>query len=387
MRVLHIAQSISGGIASYFEEIAEYQARHFGPDAVRFLIPAGNRHHLPLLPPSQITEFSPCDRSARGLLALGLATHREVCRFEPTIVHLHSTFAGAIARPTLMLSRRRPKVVYCAHGWVFAMEIPKWKRKLFAWIEKGLLLLTDAVVNISHSDHRLAQSYGFRTTKMTTIRNAIAATRAIAPTSISAFPKNQINLIFVGRHDRQKGLDFLLETFAAAAVPGVHLHVVGAPVVDNGEELQRPRLANVTFHGWQPRSAVDALIAASDALVMPSRWEGFGLVALEAMRLGKPVLASTRGALGEIVEHGRTGLLFGMEQPAELREILVGLDKRTLAHMGENARAAFLGSFTADRMNGELAVLYRKLSGRASQTQPRVWMQRKDTPQKVWPNE
>jgi glycosyltransferase involved in cell wall biosynthesis len=103
------------------------------------------------------------------------------------------------------------------------------------------------------------------------------------------------------------------------------------------------------------------MIQRCDALVMPSRWEGFGLVALEAMRLGKPVIASRRGALTEIIEHGATGLLFDLDRPGELIDVLRHLDKVALAAMGVNARQEFLRSFTSERMNAELVTLYRTL--------------------------
>ena len=53
--------------------------------------------------------------------------------------------------------------------------------------------------------------------------------------------------------------------------------------------------------------------ADSDIVVIPSRWEGFGLVAIEAMKYSKPIIASNRGALGDIVEDGKNGLLFDFD--------------------------------------------------------------------------
>jgi glycosyltransferase involved in cell wall biosynthesis len=74
------------------------------------------------------------------------------------------------------------------------------------------------------------------------------------------------------------------------------------------------------------------------------------------------VIASRRGALVEIVQHERTGLVFDPDRPAELVGILRRLDKAALAGMGENAREEFLRSFVADRMNAELLALYRAVA-------------------------
>jgi glycosyltransferase involved in cell wall biosynthesis len=358
MRVLHIAQSISGGIASYLEEIAAYQTSAFGENGVRFLIPAGHRQHVPSIACGQIVEFSPCERSCRGLLALATASWREIRRFAPAIVHLHSTFAGAIARPVSVLQPARPRVIYCPHGWAFGMEASRPKRVLFAWIERLLAPLSDAIVNISHWEHELARENGLDPQRMVTIRNGVAPLPTEDRSSLS-FEEDRIHLIFVGRHDRQKGLDILLDVFAEADSADIHLHVVGAPVVDSTAVRPRsPSLSNVTHYGWLGRSEVSDLIARADALVMPSRWEGFGLTALEAMRAGKPVLASRRGALTEIVEHGRSGFHFDPENRTELLGLLKRLDKNELRRMGAAAHSRFLGGFTSERLNSELVALY-----------------------------
>ncbi len=369
MRVLHITQSIAGGPASYFEEIAEFQTSAFGPDGVRFLVPAGNRHHLPSLQSSQILEFAPCGRSLVGLLALAAAASAAVKQFDPAVVHLHSTYAGVVVRPTMMFATRSRKVVYCAHGWSFEMEVPTWKRNVFALIERMLVPMTDAIVNISHCENRAALMYGLPSGVMTTIRNGISAvprpqTGALLQVqhSASAFDSAKIHLVFLGRHDRQKGLDYLLDVFSTAAVRNVHLHVIGAPVLGAGSWLPKELdPGDVTVYGWLPRDTASAIISNADALIMPSRWEGFGLAAIEAMRLGKPVLASRRGALAEIVQDGVTGMLFDLEKPMQLIQILRDLDRRTLKRMGEAARVEFLRSFDAQRMNAELLALYRSL--------------------------
>lgn len=363
MRILHVAQSISGGIASYFEEIAGYQNRLCGEGAVRFLIPQGGRHHLPSVASEQIVEFAPTQRSLRGLYALGRALHAELRKFDPDVLHLHSTFAGAIGRPVALLGGRRRRIIYCPHGWVFAMELPSWKRNLYALIERCLVPLTDSIINISHADHQLARMSGIRTSKMITIRNGIAALPPRVKELEPLKPRGDINLIFVGRHDRQKGLDVLLRVFAENRLAGINLHVVGAPVLSKrGGAVAIAELpANVTFHGWKCREEVSALIASADALIVPSRWEGFGLVAVEAMRMGKPVIASRRGGLAEVVQHGVTGLLFDVEDRDELVRVLRGLDRATLRELGSAGRKRFLEAFTADRLNGELMSLYFSL--------------------------
>jgi glycosyltransferase involved in cell wall biosynthesis len=172
---------------------------------------------------------------------------------------------------------------------------------------------------------------------------------------IVRMPSDRLNLLFVGRLDPQKGVDDLLAAMELLTDTPVHLHVIGDGVVSTG----KARAArNATFYGWLPHELIPAYLSAADALVMPSRWEGFGLVALEAMRAGRAVIASDAGALPEIVANGETGRIFGKGDPASLAETIRGLSRAELARQGEAGRRRFLAHFTADRMNRETLRLY-----------------------------
>ena len=115
--------------------------------------------------------------------------------------------------------------------------------------------------------------------------------------------------------------------------------------------------------GWLPRESLDAYYAAADGLVVPSRWEGFGLVAIEAMRAGTAVIASNRGSLPELVEHGITGYIFNLDETdlGELEGTLRGLDKNRLREMGAAATRLFEQGFTAESMNRGILDVYAKL--------------------------
>jgi glycosyltransferase involved in cell wall biosynthesis len=355
MRILHISQSLIGGLASYIEELADYQSSVFGPENVRFLFPQGNSHLVPLIPASQIREFAPCERNYRGLSALGLSAYKVAREFSPTIVHLHSTFTGAIVRPMLFLARGRFGVVYCPHGWAFSMECAEWKRRLYAAVERALLPFTDAVINISSFEHECALRYGLSPRKLHVVKSGISREPPgeIGSKADADDSTQEVRLIFVGRNNPAKGLDYLLDALAVGISPRIRLTLVGPEVT-----LQEKVKADVAFVGWKSRLEVQALIGESDAVIMPSRWEGFGLVALEAMRLGKPVIASRRGALPEIVQHGETGILFEPGDPRHLATLLSDLDRKSLQAMGRRAKALFHQNFTSDRMNLDLAHIY-----------------------------
>jgi glycosyltransferase involved in cell wall biosynthesis len=94
---------------------------------------------------------------------------------------------------------------------------------------------------------------------------------------------------------------------------------------------------------------------------MPSRWEGFGYVALEAMRAGCAVFASRRGALPELVVDGATGRLFDPQRPEELARLIEEADIRDLKRMGERGRTLFVSRFSAASSNDSLLRFYDTL--------------------------
>jgi D-inositol-3-phosphate glycosyltransferase len=140
-------------------------------------------------------------------------------------------------------------------------------------------------------------------------------------------------LLYVGRQTPIKGLATLLDAMARlrAAGSGVRLSIVGGDAdepLDGHEAALRERLGRlalgdaVTFVGAQPQDALPAWYVAADATVLPSYYESFGMVALEAMACGSPVVASRVGGLQTTVRDGVTGLLVPEHDPAALADAL-----------------------------------------------------------------
>lgn len=119
----------------------------------------------------------------------------------------------------------------------------------------------------------------------------------------------------VSRLRAEKGIDLLIEAFSRLVFENhdVHLHIVGNG--PDGEKLKdlvtQLNIANkVTFFGEASWESAMQQMALMDVVVVPSRFEGFGLSAAEAMAMGKPVVASNVFGLKEVVNNGQTGLLF-----------------------------------------------------------------------------
>jgi glycosyltransferase involved in cell wall biosynthesis len=129
-------------------------------------------------------------------------------------------------------------------------------------------------------------------------------------------PAARPTFMFCGGLRVEKGVSLLLQAFARLHVeaPTARLRIVGA----GAQRAQLEQLAGalglagaVTFTGWLPPAAVEQQLSDAWALVAPSLWaEPLGLVALEAIVRGVPVIASRSGGFSETVEHGISGLLF-----------------------------------------------------------------------------
>ena len=164
-------------------------------------------------------------------------------------------------------------------------------------------------------------------------------------------------LAFVGRISPEKGPDRAIEIARRA---GMNLKM--AAKVDHADRLYfAERIAplldqsGVEFIGEIGDADKPAFLGAASALLVPVDWpEPFGLVMIEAMAAGTPVVAWRRGSTSEVIEHGRSGILVD-----DVDEAVAGLDA-VLALPRDGVRAAFEERFTADRMARDYVDLYER---------------------------
>lgn len=155
-------------------------------------------------------------------------------------------------------------------------------------------------------------------------------------------------LLYVGRVEPIKGLDLLVETAAQMdSTEGVRMMVVGADVNGDREMHRVKQLAKerdledkIDFVGQVDHDDLPLYYNAADVCVVPSYYESFGLVALESMACGTPVVATRVGGLSTIIHHGRTGYLKSWRCPeafANSVEMIISSDGLQQS-MGEAAR-------------------------------------------------
>lgn len=192
-------------------------------------------------------------------------------------------------------------------------------------------------------------------------------------------------VVFVGRITRQKGLPYLLRA-AAALPPDVQLVLcAGAPdtadlaaeVAGAVADLRQRRSGVVWIEQMLPREDLVAVLAAGTVFACPSVYEPLGIVNLEAMAVGLPVVASATGGIPEVVVDGETGLLVPLEQEqdgtgtpldpdgfvADLADALTRVvsDPTRAAEMGEAGRIRAQQHFAWDTIGRRTIEVYKSV--------------------------
>ncbi|MHB8901524.1 MAG: glycosyltransferase [Thermoguttaceae bacterium] len=209
----------------------------------------------------------------------------------------HANFTGRLAA-------RLARVPHVVSGIRVAERESRWH----LWLDRWTQGLVDRHVCVSRSvaDFSACQA-GLRADRVLVIPNGVDATCGeAAPLDLGrlGFAPGRRAITFVGRLEPQKGLPWLLET-ARQWLPGVpdsDLLLVGSCRQQPELEALAGRLGiapRVHFAGWRPD--VPAILAASQLLVLPSRWEGMPNVVLQAMACGLPVLATVAEGIEELL--------------------------------------------------------------------------------------
>ncbi len=179
----------------------------------------------------------------------------------------------------------------------------------------------------------------------------------VDPSRFEPNDRPQAYLAFIGRMTDQKRPDVAIRVAQASGRP---IRLAGT--VDVGNPLYfdtyvKPHLSpTAEYIGPVEDMAKNKLLREASALLFPIDWpEPFGLVMIEAMACGTPVIAWNRGSVPEVVEDGVTGFIVNNEDEAVAAIARIGeLDRRTI-------RARFEGRFTADRMARDYLEIYRRL--------------------------
>ncbi len=285
------------------------------------------------------------------------------------LAHSHYWLSGWVARE--LARKRRLPTLHMFHTLgrmkdSVARNAAEKERATRLQVEDELMRDVDRIVAATPLDKaQMVELYGADPEKIEVIPlgvdlslfRPVARAKALAAIGLD-LPAHHRLILFVGRLDPLKGLDTLLRAICKLSElePDLARHlclvVIGGDADENGSGLNNElecldKLKNevgmgnlVAFLGSRAQDTLPYYYSAADVCVVPSHYESFGLVALEAMACGTPVIASRVGGLQHTVEDGVTGFLVPAGDAdglaSELKQILLDADLR--ARLGANAR-------------------------------------------------
>lgn len=244
------------------------------------------------------------------------------------------------------LFRPGAKVAVLGHGVEVWKELPEPIR--------GCMRKANAVIAPStFTRDEMVEMNGVNPARISVLAHGLdAAWRAHTEASASRTGKRLLSVTRLRSADAYKGVDVVLR-----ALPAVLKQHPETSYLIAGDGNDRPRLEKlarelrvescVEFCGEVTGSRLHTLYAETDVFVLPSPKEGFGIVFLEAMSYGLPVVAARAGGTLDVVQDGATGLLLPPENPAALAEALKGLlaDASRRWALGEAGRRRVEGNF------------------------------------------
>lgn len=284
------------------------------------------------------------------------------------LLHLHSPVAGGQG-PAVLAARLAGVPVVATYHQIQSARLPRQSR-FINW----LLNVTGVSATIAVSQgvkHSLAECSGLRAEGIEVISNGIDVADERPRTSLLGHRRpSEVRVGYFGRLSAEKGVDLLLTALARLGPTGADLR---AFIVGDGPErsrleaqAERAGIADrVAFLGF--RTDARLLMTEVDMVVHVPVYEGFGLVVLEAMAAGRPVIVNNApGGLTEIVVPGETGVTLTSRSAQDLAKAIAALasDPDEQRRLGQNGRRRCIELFSAAGMADRTFAVYKRAWGR-----------------------
>jgi glycogen(starch) synthase len=290
---------------------------------------------------------------------------------KPVITSLHTTYKLAMQfkpewKSDLKFKTNHVDKVIAAESWL---------------LENSRAILANSTQVINEINESYDGALRRAAARVTTILHGLGAPlvpamKTAGISSNGAHPR-KLKVLFVGRLEERKGPDLLLA--ALVHIPQVldQIEVVFAGSAGKDGDPYRQRLAQqadglkrkfprltLKFLGYVSDKELQEHYSDADVFVAPSRFESFGLVLIEAMRHGKPVIASDIGGMREIINNGVDGYLVKVDDTAQLanRIKLLIENQAVRLKIGESSRQTYEQRFTARTMGGSIEGMLSRLT-------------------------
>ncbi|MDP1574644.1 MAG: glycosyltransferase family 4 protein [Coxiellaceae bacterium] len=283
-------------------------------------------------------------------------THKIIEAFSPDIINIHGFYEHLAFYQVRILEKKQYPIVITLHG---LLEQKSYQStacfKLWA-MAKNINTVSKALIeelnqkNITHKN------------TIRVIYNGIF----LAP-SVNVLIENTFNILAIGRLSQEKGFEFLFYAVKALLkkYPKIKLTLLG-----DGDQMNPLLLLKntlqlneaITMTGFLQNNQIAHYIDAAALIVMPSSYESFGLVAVEAANRFKPVIASNVGGLKEVIAHEETGILVKPSDANALANAIDYLlsDREKMQRMGIAAKKRAQDLFSLEKMTQAYLALYHE---------------------------
>lgn len=304
IKVLHITETFATGVYIYIKDLTNYLDKEKGFRS--FIIYSGNREgteknrfsgdfpsNVKFYEIDMVREIKPITdlKSVISLIRL-------IKKIKPNIIHCHSSKGGVLGRVAAFFFWNI-KVYYTPHGYSFLREdVSFLKKKLFYFIEKiSSTIFSGTIVACGDTEYEYSKKLG----KSELVRNGVAINEV---SKYMTDKKDKANFIIgtIGRISYQKNPS--LFNRIATSFPNVKFVWVG-----NGNLRNELISKNITVTGWKTREEALRIANTYDVYLQTSLWEGLPITIIEAMALGKPVLATNIIGNKDAVLNNKTGYL------------------------------------------------------------------------------
>lgn len=275
-----------------------------------------------------------------------LVARRLIHQLHPDVLHAHhATSYGLVGA----ISGYHPFLI---HTWGRdVMELPRGSR-LYRWLVTFNLQRADAITATSQAMSRRINELLKCPVQVTVIPFGVDLTLFNPKAFAKRRKGSEITIGVVKSLEPVYGLDNLL---LALALARQHCRNLRALLVGDGSQRETLETMacdlgieqHIEFAGTVDHARVPHMLSQMDLFVLPSRSEGFGVSAVEAMAMELPVIASDTGGLREVVVHGETGFLVPPDSPRALAQLIVQLarDPTLRSSLGRSGRARVTQEF------------------------------------------
>lgn len=248
--------------------------------------------------------------------------------------------------------------VYHLHaGWLTKWLMPLIAHRLRIWDQSSAARVDHIIANSHFISRRIKKSWGR------------SASVIHPPVDLNAFTPEALDVndpfyLYVGELVSYKRLDLVIDAFNNG---NRRLVVVGDG--SDGQRLRAMAGANVTFKGRASFEVLKECYAQCQGLIFPGI-EDFGIVPLEAMASGRPVVAYARGGALETIKDGVTGVFFKEQTPEALMEAIARLEREVLPNLDQDEMQKHVSHFSSERFRDEFTQKIQELLNKNTAGRP-----------------